>query len=114
MFEQAFKRNLKEECGLTEHSTLNAHFLMEYYGIPNKITLTYMQLPWDYITTLEWDNGNSVNLTGFAWGYGGNRPRGLADLLFSLDESKNIEEWMQLIGSLNRKIINYVIFTKRI
>jgi hypothetical protein len=48
-------------------------------GIPAKVVLSYVgEDDWTFTTCLVGEDGVALEMFGFAWGYGGEGPRGLA------------------------------------
>ena len=75
---QAEKPILRMEGGVTEISLANARLLIAEHGRPNLVKLWSSE--WQrYVVTVEWPDDYKHSFTGFAWGYGGTGPHGLAD-----------------------------------
>lgn len=79
------KKRLQKERGLTFISRENARFLAETHGRPVSVELrrdrntnTFLD---EYVVVARYADGSSHTFTGFAWGYGGEGPNGLADFL---------------------------------
>lgn len=109
---------LKDECGSTDSSLVNASFMVERYGAPDRVILRYIEHPWDYVTILEWDKQEgeektpvSLELTGFSWGYNGTGPNGLAKFLASISD-RDHRSWIKEIAAIDRDIHNYEIYKK--
>ena len=83
---------LRRECGDSEISIENARFLIETNGKPYKVI---MRTEKDYdiktqdcfvedIVVFRWITGYDFAFTGFAWGYIGDKPKALYQLLFDI------------------------------
>lgn len=71
----------RTEVGVTRFSLENAKELVAKYGRPFRVELKWVgEGPdWGYYTTAMWKDGKKHTFTGFAWGYGGEGPRGLKE-----------------------------------
>jgi hypothetical protein len=71
----------KAEAGTTRFSLENAKELVAKYGRPFRVELKWVGRGpfWGYYTTAMWKDGKKHTFTGFAWGYGGEGPRGLKE-----------------------------------
>ena len=101
-----------EEGGITENSLHNAEVLIKSLGIPNRVILTYVEDPWDYICTAVYGN-KSFMFSGFSWGYLGEGPRGLAKFLASIDSSRDESEWIKTIVNLSKEQEGLTIFERK-
>lgn len=66
------------EGGVTEISLDNAKILIEQHGLPTEITFRADKVKCDYNMNTLFVDGYRHNFSGFAWGYGGTAPAGLA------------------------------------
>lgn len=84
------KWRLKPEGGVTEYSLHNGRLLRKAHGLPRAVALFYQRSPsaWpvevgfgspEYVTKVTYQDGHIHEFTGFAWGYGGEGPHGLAE-----------------------------------
>lgn len=80
------RTQLAGEGGITTRSLHNAHVLIEKRGKPERIVLKWDELEW-YTVEAYWTGFPVHAFTGFAWGYGGEGPNGLASFfeLLGLD-----------------------------
>ena len=93
-------RDLQRECGVTRISLDNAAILSQWHGTPRSIALVferdnpeadYDREPEAHVR-VTWDDGTIVHtFTGFAWGYGGEGPRGLRQWLDSVGAGEGIK-----------------------
>lgn len=72
---------LREEGGATQHSLHNARVLVAEHGKPVEIHFTANKAECQYRTSARWADGTTFEFTGFAAGYYGEGPRGLATFL---------------------------------
>ena len=104
---------LKEECGVTDYSLRNAQLLIEKQGIPDRVRLTYVERPWDFLCEAEWYDKpiSKFVFSGFSWGYFGEGPRGLATFLNTIS-GKDISELIKMTGTLETIQLNFVVFER--
>ena len=90
--------DLQRECGVTRISLDNAAILQQWHGKPRSIALVFEHdehqdpdsEPEAHVR-VTWDDGTIVHtFTGFAWGYGGEGPRGLRRFLDSAGAGEGI------------------------
>lgn len=74
---------LKLEAGVTDISLSNARILTKECGKPSLVVLTKNGMEW--VVTSYWGTKKlKFEFNGFAWGYGGEGPNGLATYLKEL------------------------------
>lgn len=74
---------LKLEAGVTNISLSNARILTNEWGKPSLVVLSKNGMEW--VVTSYWGTKNfKFEFNGFAWGYGGEGPNGLATYLNEL------------------------------
>lgn len=82
---------LKMEAGVTDISLSNARILTKEWGKPSLIVLTKNGMEW--VVTSYWGTKKfKFEFNGFAWGYGGEGPNGLATYLNELGLKADITE----------------------
>jgi len=96
---------IKEECGVTENSLDNAKMLIKAFGKPIRITLTYVDDPWEYLVKAEWTN-NIFTFSGFSWGYYGEGPRGLFEFLQMCGSKTTMSE----VAKIANNVKDYQVF----
>ena len=69
----------KEDTGITREALYWAARWCRTFT-PDAVFLLYQEEPWDFVTYLVDSLGYALKFKGFAWGYGGEGPRGLASL----------------------------------
>lgn len=76
-------KQLQPEGGVTETSLANAKILIAEYGVPSRLDFKADKRACDYFVRATWNHHPEVvfTFTGFAWGYGGTAPAGLAQFL---------------------------------
>ena len=72
------KPRLLKEGGITETSLKNGKRLAKRLGTPVRVELHYSGTGEWYRVVAMYESGDLHEFTGFAWGYGGEGPRGLA------------------------------------
>jgi hypothetical protein len=86
---------LREEAGITRDSLHNARALERRWGRPVELVLDAGGSTVDHCVTAFYPGGQRFIFTGFAWGYGGEGPRGLCEFLRGL----GFDVTMQTIAS---------------
>jgi len=68
------------ECGVTNVSLENSRRLREEHGRVIAIDMTRHRdsEKYGYVTTVDFEDGDQHEFTGFSWGYRGEGPHGLA------------------------------------
>ena len=73
--------DLEQECGVTSVSRDNAAKLIDDFGKPWRLSFFGDTKAGEYFVRASWPNGKTHTFAGFAWGYGGTGPAGLAEFL---------------------------------
>jgi hypothetical protein len=83
-FEAATKLTLihaEDEDGITAESLSHAQAWLGHLDRPRFVYLVYAPDPWAFWTYVVDHRRGALRFSGFAWGYGGEGPRGLFTLL---------------------------------
>jgi hypothetical protein len=82
---------LQPEGGVTQISLENARTLIEAYGLPQIVQLVNAgKDASEHEVVATWEDEAEFTFTGFAWGYGGEGPRGLAEFFRMVGLDKRV------------------------
>ena len=84
-FERLMKLQVmfSDSDGITRNSLTNAAVWNKYLT-PTGLYLFYQDDPWDFLVYVVNATGSAIRYSGFAWGYSGEGPRGLQQMIKEL------------------------------